>query len=896
MKKTITSLVLSLLIFTTFSSVASAQSLENQLMKRIQELTQVVQQLQLQLVTPKSLDSTKTKLIDTLITKPTFNFTRNLYLGVKGEDVKELQSFLRSTGDFKYPEITGYYGAVTEDAVKKYQARNGIVSSGTAATTGYGVVGAVTRSYIIGSSGNDGILSQAPPSFGNSTIPPSVDDKYVIVGAGQSNMGRYFTLSNGQIARYFRKQIADNLGLPVGDVLFIKSAYGNTSADSRYSRPTSPSCQYWVNTNIEGNPFSDGPCLTATLKTIQDLINAGNTPDLILWAQGENDAVNIKTTKDKEIYESSIIYIFGRIREVVGEPNLKIGIQEIGKNNKNNPKGTEAVRDIQQRLDKDSNNQIKILATTKELPLADGVHLTAEGYKTASEIIAKNLKKWLDNKPLVWDDPFFYVDANPSPPVQDKPSRGGDKTTISIDTSASNYGKPVNTNLFGGNIVYSKESDTYWDDGSNYKKLFQFNNTFLRYPGGAVTSYFHWKDPVGLGWVDSWAPGYNGARASDGEFKNFDEYMTVVADVNLTPVVGINISSGDLYNRIAEGIQEARDFVAYAQEKYGGIKYWFIDNENYSPNSNAQMTAGKYAEYINMYVPEIKKVNPKIEAIANWNSVFWNSASTFNLKSDWKKLLTDAADNIDIIDVHTYWGSGLSWSDYVSSKDVEFYGVPYLQYLKELRKQLDNFGASDVELGLFEWGVRGDGGTALTSSQAAVIASDIMIQIINSQVVDFAAYWPIYWGQKSTDYRGIIDSDRNVTSVMKMLSMFSPLKNQRGGRIINSVAFNNDNLEVVASQRNQNKDLQLYILNKSDEVQNVELLLNNFSDASSFMIIGAASYKPKDDDLSNGELVWSKPVYTTTSTSISTKLPAWSLTRFEISPSKIEGLKTMGIK
>ena len=51
------------------------------------------------------------------------NLTTNLWQGTKGAEVTKLQQFLKSTGDFTYPEITGYYGPVTTEAVKRYQCR-----------------------------------------------------------------------------------------------------------------------------------------------------------------------------------------------------------------------------------------------------------------------------------------------------------------------------------------------------------------------------------------------------------------------------------------------------------------------------------------------------------------------------------------------------------------------------------------------------------------------------------------------------------------------------------------------------------------------------------------------------------------------------------------------------
>lgn len=75
--------------------------------------------------------------------------TRNLTLGTKGDDVSALQQFLTQTGDYTYPEVTGYYGPVTQAAVERYQARNNIISSGSPSTTGYGSVGPKTRAALV---------------------------------------------------------------------------------------------------------------------------------------------------------------------------------------------------------------------------------------------------------------------------------------------------------------------------------------------------------------------------------------------------------------------------------------------------------------------------------------------------------------------------------------------------------------------------------------------------------------------------------------------------------------------------------------------------------------------------------------------------------------------------
>src|SRR3989338_1287383 len=81
-------------------------------------------------------------------------FTYNFYLGMDdtetGGQVTELQNILAADSEI-YPGalITGYYGPLTEQAVRRYQKRHSIVSSGSPDTTGYGVVGPATRGKLV---------------------------------------------------------------------------------------------------------------------------------------------------------------------------------------------------------------------------------------------------------------------------------------------------------------------------------------------------------------------------------------------------------------------------------------------------------------------------------------------------------------------------------------------------------------------------------------------------------------------------------------------------------------------------------------------------------------------------------------------------------------------------
>ncbi|MCX6702495.1 MAG: ice-binding family protein [Candidatus Wolfebacteria bacterium] len=72
----------------------------------------------------------------------TFNFASDLKLGSQGNDVTELQNRLAKEGVYSGP-VTGYFGTLTQAAVKAYQAKLGIST--------VGAVGPLTRAKLNGS-------------------------------------------------------------------------------------------------------------------------------------------------------------------------------------------------------------------------------------------------------------------------------------------------------------------------------------------------------------------------------------------------------------------------------------------------------------------------------------------------------------------------------------------------------------------------------------------------------------------------------------------------------------------------------------------------------------------------------------------------------------------------
>lgn len=70
---------------------------------------------------------------------------RSLRRGMQGDDVRELQQMLRTLPDvYSSGLVTGYFGTQTEAAIRRFQKKEGIVTSGSPWTTGYGQAGPKT--------------------------------------------------------------------------------------------------------------------------------------------------------------------------------------------------------------------------------------------------------------------------------------------------------------------------------------------------------------------------------------------------------------------------------------------------------------------------------------------------------------------------------------------------------------------------------------------------------------------------------------------------------------------------------------------------------------------------------------------------------------------------------
>ena len=159
-------LIASFVISALFVPVLANAATVDEIRAQIQALRNQIAALQTQLNNLTSETQT------TISTPPKScpNLYRALSRGSRGSDVTSLQQFFITQGLLDGDSATGFFGPLTEAAVQRWQAANGIVSSGTPESTGYGRVGPATRQAMACSG------EGTPPSTSTSNSATNEDD------------------------------------------------------------------------------------------------------------------------------------------------------------------------------------------------------------------------------------------------------------------------------------------------------------------------------------------------------------------------------------------------------------------------------------------------------------------------------------------------------------------------------------------------------------------------------------------------------------------------------------------------------------------------------------------------------------------------------------------------
>lgn len=409
------------------------------------------------------------------------------------------------------------------------------------------------------------------------------------------------------------------------------------------------------------------------------------------------------------------------------------------------------------------------------------------------------------------------------------------QSTITIDPTQSKH--QVSPMVQGHGMIYSHDADAIFADGSIGQLFQDIHTSFLRWPGGTVTTHYHWNNLNGLGWSDNWDPNYDPSNDPlPSEFMDLDEYITLCQTFNIEPMLGINLSSGMEWDRQAEGLQEAIDLINYCKTKRFPVKYFYLDNETYhsgnlhnkDPNGDGkQWTAASYASEFNTYAEAIKELVPDAILIANWSNQIRNNNAL-------KTLITNAGDNIDYIDIHWYWQrDAATWDLWKSQTPMQFDnkwydGGTFIEEIAYFRNLSSELGYPHIDIASLEWNIApGPWQEDITHTKfkTALLQSEMMMQFILGGL-EVSSLWSTHWpNTNDASDRFLVDPDDGYTPNPSS-KIFELYKESLGHTLIEAQISNNNSL-VCAVRKNSNQ-LIVYALSKANNDINTTISLNNY--------------------------------------------------------------------
>ena len=423
--------------------------------------------------------------------------------------------------------------------------------------------------------------------------------------------------------------------------------------------------------------------------------------------------------------------------------------------------------------------------------------------------------------------------------------------TVLIDINTNTI-TSLAKNIFGFNSNMMSGDYGYLDD--DFITLTKaLNPESLRFPGGTVGNFYHWKDS---GFYESEMGSTLSTqlnRRNKGNFNklqkrrngriSFDDYMELCTQLNMTPIIVVNLWTGSP--------SESAEWVRYSLDKGYNIKHWELGNEYYLTHyKNKYPSAKSYIKEARKHALAMKAVDPTIKLSVCVTPVAFHEEG-FLLKTSqrrWDKQLSEkhaetSTEWFDAFSVHVY--------AYKAMKDVPIeemrrylfgwihYGIPKaIDYYEEL--------FPNKEMWITEWNIANPANRVANTQLHAMYAGDFFLKLLsfpkitqaNFHVIagpgkGFPVFSPIthpsartfwkYGGEPESDYGDTIR--RTVYSTFQLIGeavqqsdtlfsiMLSDLPQFRGGLNYNGSYVPYINVQVIGN----NHYIYLIICNRFDQ-------------------------------------------------------------------------------
>ena len=454
-------------------------------------------------------------------------------------------------------------------------------------------------------------------------------------------------------------------------------------------------------------------------------------------------------------------------------------------------------------------------------------------------------------------------------------SRSQENNNLIFRINTDNIKWKISNYLVGMHSIYLSEPDAFYEyDNNSYEKWLRDTgiNT-MRFPGGTIVKSWDWEAPTGRNkedpwWndlqdIDSYSPPSNAyksvAPAGESEdsknWTSLDEYLQVVKKSGIRPLLGVNITSSYVFsnatefNSLERSVDRAVRMVKHVREELQNshIKatdtiFYYLGNEG--GNGGWENDAKFFIEH----AKAMKIEDPHILLMFNQNNLTASYLDQFlgYVDSSGDK----AADYIDIAETHGKWPYGGNPTGYSKGTIDQWQNESPLQDKKH--KIAVNSGGEKVR----EWrNLPSDLKSTIVSDGKTIGEKYPNLKFANNEYglgsgnfeeTDFDRYtknliildmlqehfignWfmSCYWSQLRNPEEGLKEFVfKNKTYNFNPMHFgFEMLAEAQGAEMIEMIEATN-NSSVYGFTAKKNGEYLIYLLNKSNQDQSIELKFN----------------------------------------------------------------------
>jgi alpha-N-arabinofuranosidase len=284
--------------------------------------------------------------------------------------------------------------------------------------------------------------------------------------------------------------------------------------------------------------------------------------------------------------------------------------------------------------------------------------------------------------------------------------------TATVTVSGGRDVRPVPKGLYGTNIEWIWDGNSMLDasgqlDPELMALVREMGITEIRFPGGIMADFYHWKDGIGPRGSRKTTESMPGGTKSVHNFGT-DEALELSKQLNAPLTITANIITG------SPG--EAVEWLRYIRERTGPgkappVTYWELGNEQYvrdgSPHAKVGgLTPKAYSERIRPFVQALRAADSsvKVGAIAdeNFSSIVQKSYGTWT-----DEVLQAVGREVDFLAVHNAYAPAVINPAGRSVRDIyrAMFAAPVL-IEKQLAKTSEKVAAVNdrMKIAVTEWG------------------------------------------------------------------------------------------------------------------------------------------------------------------------------------------------